>query len=178
MIVNQREKCHIVIFFTIILSGVFAFGVASLISKVTSKDKQNSSVFGCVVATVMDNFKDKNMKVGQYVVVKETGAKNFSIGDYVIYNDFIGATLRINNCGKVQSFDLNGEYIYVESEASDTLLKIPTNMCFGKVDSFSQLRCGWVRFISSNWSNFLFILVPFVFAWGVLEAIRYVTQDK
>ena len=172
-IINQKEKYHLLIFFAVILGGVLIFGMVNLISKTFSKEKLNGYVFNCSVATILDNFEDSNIKIGNYVLIREVAVDKLIAGEYIIFNDFIGGAVRRDNCGKFLELSPQQDYLFIESELDGEVFRLPSSLYFGKVEFCSQFRCGWIRFVSSEWANFFFILVPFVFDWVVVELFRY-----
>ncbi len=172
-VINQREKCHLLIFFAVILSGVFTFGIVNLLARTFSQEKLNGYVFNGSVATIMDNFENSNMKIGNFVLIKEVAVKKLKVGDYVVFNDFIGGAIRRDNCGKFLEISSQKDYLFIESEVDGEVFRLPCSLYFGKVELCSQFKCGWIKFISTEWANFFFILVPFVFVWGVVELFRY-----
>ena len=167
MVSFEQKKTYLGFIFIAILLGLFAFGIASSVSKITSSKKLKGCVFSQSVAIVVDAFYNSNLVEGNYVVVADRSIDKLCTGDYVVINDFIGATVRADNCGKLVKIETvdGATYLFVRSEISGEMLRLPKGLYLGKVEYHSQLHCGWLRFIASSWANLVFILVPFVGVW-------------
>ncbi len=180
MVSFEQKKIYLGFIFTIMLLGVFSFGFVSSVSKVSSSGKLSGSVFSKSVATVVDSFCNSNMNTGKNVVITQRSIEELKEGDYVIFNDFIGAVVRADNCGRLVKIENNGDkaYLFIASEINQEVLRLPASLYLGRVEYYSQLNCGWFRFIASSWSSLIFILAPIVFGWILLFRLRFIVGCK
>ena len=165
----KNGNYYMMIVYTVLVFVTLSFGVLSVVSKSVSSKRLNGCVFSNSVATVGDYFQNSNMSFGRLVGVSDTKLALLRVGDYIVFNDFVGSVVRVDNCGKLVKIELEGlnDYLYVKSEINGETLRLPANLYLGKVEYYSQIQCGWLRFIASSWSSIFFILIPFLLGWWV-----------
>ena len=135
------------------------FGISCTVSGYVSTSAGfRSSVFGMCVMEVRDD-SSETYPFASKVLVHNATIEDVEVGDFVVFGS-LNYFLNSNNFGEVTSIDGNDVTITTEKDGNTQIIN--ADSIAGILGTTNPAACGFVEFILSGWTLWLFVIIPCV----------------
>ncbi len=135
------------------------FGITCTISGyVSANNGFRNSVFGMSVMEISD---DSSTTYPFYskVIVHNASVDDVEVGDFVAFGS-LNYFLTSNNFGEVTA--INGDSVTITTEKDGNTQIVSADSIAGILGTTSAAACGFVEFVLSGWTLWLFVIIPCV----------------